>query len=137
MEGIIVGSTCGIIIGLIVIGITPVMIISQTNMPANLNKYLKTHSSLTQLFLPLTFLIQVILAIIGLIIGVLYSFLPSSISLIGLGSPNYIFSMGIMLLSIMIFLPFLLLLRSAWKGITIIQISFIGIFGWVLPHVMA
>ena len=49
----------------------------------------------------------------------------------------YIFSLGIMLLSLMIFLPVLLLLRSAWKGITIIQVSFIGIFGWLLPHVMA
>ena len=124
-------------IGLIVIGVTPVMIISQKNMPTNLNNYLKTHSSLIQIFLPLTFLVQVFLAIIGLILGVLYSFLSPSVSLEGLGSPNYIFSLGIMLLSLMIFLPVLLLLRSAWKGITIIQVSFIGIFGWVLPHVMA
>ena len=137
LEGIIVGSTCGIIIGLVVIGITPVIIISQKGTPANLNNYLKNHSSLTGLFLPLTFLIQVFLAIIGLIIGVVYSFLPVSISGSGLGSPNYIFTLGIMLFSLIIFLPVLLLLRSAWKGISIMHISFVGTFGWLLPHIMA
>ena len=137
LEGIIVGSTCGIIIGLVVIGVTPVIIISRKDTPTNLNNYLKSHSSLTGLFLPLTFLTQVFLAIIGLIIGVVYSFLPTSIAGPGLGSPNYIFTLGIMLFSLIIFLPILLSLRTAWKGISIIHISFAGIFGWLLPHIMA
>jgi len=137
LEGIIVGSTCGIIIGLLVIGITPIMIISQKDTPANLNDYLKTHSSLTSLFLPITFLIQIIFTFIGLILGFVYSFLGSSIAEAGLGSPSYIFTLGIMLISLIIFAPILVFLRSMWKGILILHLSFVGIFGWLLPYILA
>lgn len=52
----------------------------------------------------------------------------------GLGSPNIVFTIGVVVVSIMMAAPIMYLLRRVMMGVVALTVTFIGLFGWLLPY---
>lgn len=52
----------------------------------------------------------------------------------GLGSPNLVFTVAVVVMSLMMAAPIMYLLRRVVMGVVALTITFIGLFGWFLPY---
>lgn len=52
----------------------------------------------------------------------------------GLGSPNMVFTVAVVVASLMMAAPIMFLLRRAIWGVVALTITFIGLFGWLMPY---
>lgn len=52
----------------------------------------------------------------------------------GLGSPNMVFTIAVIVITSMMVAPFMILVRRAFVGLLIVTLAFIGIFGWFMPY---
>ncbi|MCH8109678.1 MAG: hypothetical protein IIB15_06070 [Chloroflexi bacterium] len=71
---------------------------------------------------------------IGAVTGLLYKVSVEQIPGGGIGSPNMVFTLGIVVVAVMMAAPFVILLRQVLSGVLTITIAFIVIFGWFLPY---
>jgi hypothetical protein len=51
----------------------------------------------------------------------------------GLGSPNLVFTVAMLVVAIMMATPLAILLRRVAPGVAAMTLLFVGIFGWLLP----
>ena len=72
-------------------------------------------------------------AIIGAVMGLLYQISTEQAPGGGIGSPNLVFTLGVVVVSVMMAAPFVILLWRVVAGVLAIAVSFIGIFGWFMP----
>ena len=72
--------------------------------------------------------------IIGSLIGLIYEISTEQVPGSGLGSPNMVFTLAIVVVAVMMAAPFFLLFKRVAVGVLIITLSFIGVFGWFLPY---
>jgi len=72
--------------------------------------------------------------IIGAVMGLLYKVSVEQTPGGGIGSPNMVFTLGIMVAALLMAAPFMILLRQVLSGVLAITAMFIGIFGWFLPY---
>lgn len=73
-------------------------------------------------------------AAIGAIMSILYLIAIEQVPGGGIGSPNLIFTIGVTVVALMMAAPFMILLRKVIIGVIGITLTFIGLFGWFLPH---
>ena len=52
----------------------------------------------------------------------------------GLGSPNLVFTVAVVVMSLMLAAPVMYLLRRVIMGVVALTVIFIGLFGWFLPY---
>ena len=71
--------------------------------------------------------------IIGAVMGLLYKISIEQAPGSGIGSPNMVFTLGVVVVSVMMAAPFVILLWRVVAGVLAIAISFIALFGWFLP----
>ena len=86
------------------------------------------------LVLPIVVLAYPVWGIIGAVMGLLYRVSSQLTPGPGLGSPNLVFTVAVLLGGVMLAVPFAALLRRVLAGVLAIAGSFIGVFGWFLPH---
>ena len=72
--------------------------------------------------------------IIGAIVGILYTISDKQAPGSGLGSPNFVFTITILAVTVMMTVPFVLLLRQVATGVAFIALASAGIFGWLVPY---
>ena len=72
--------------------------------------------------------------IVGAVSGLLYRISAEEASGSGLGSPNLVFTLGVVIVAVMMSAPFAVLLKRVVAGVLAIAVAFIGIFGWFLPY---
>ena len=72
--------------------------------------------------------------IIGVIVGILYTISDKQAPGSGLGSPNLVFTIAILAVTVMMTVPFVLLLRQVAAGVAFIAIASAGVFGWLVPY---
>jgi hypothetical protein len=82
----------------------------------------------------LTVLAYPVWGIVGAVMGVLYDISVEQVPGRGLGSPNLVFTVAVMVVGIMLAAPFAVLLRRVIAGVVAITLAFIGVFGWFLPY---
>jgi hypothetical protein len=73
-------------------------------------------------------------AVIGAVAGLLYKISEEQAPGSGLGSPNLMFTLAIVIGAIAMALPIAILLRQFLTGVLAVTASVIGLFGWFLPH---
>ena len=73
-------------------------------------------------------------AAIGALISILYIISLEQVPGGGIGSPNFIFTLAIIVVALMMAAPFMILLRKTIVGVLAITITFVGLFGWFLPY---
>ena len=71
--------------------------------------------------------------IIGAVTGLLYQISAEVAPGPGIGSPNLVFTLSVLLVTITMAAPFAVLLRRAVVGVLVVAVSFIGLFGWFFP----
>ena len=71
---------------------------------------------------------------IGALTGLLYKVSVEQVPGGGIGSPNMVFTLGIVVVAVMMAAPFMILLRQVLSGVLTITVAFIAIFGWFLPY---
>ena len=71
--------------------------------------------------------------IIGAVMGLLYKISTEQAPGSGIGSPNLVFTLGVVVVSVMMSAPFVVLLWRVVAGVLAIAVSFTAIFGWFLP----
>ena len=52
----------------------------------------------------------------------------------GLGSPNLVYTVAVLVISLMMAAPIMYLLRKVMLGVVALTITFIGLFGWLMPY---
>ena len=72
--------------------------------------------------------------IIGAAMGLLYKISTEQAPGSGIGSPNLVFTLGVVIVSVMMSAPFVVLLWRVVAGVLTIAVSFIALFGWFLPY---
>lgn len=71
--------------------------------------------------------------IIGAAMGLLYEISAEQAPGAGLGSPNQVYTLAVVIVAVLMAAPFLVLLRHVLAGVLVIAVTFIGVFGWFLP----
>ena len=72
--------------------------------------------------------------VIGVVMGVLYTISAEQAPGSGLGSPNLVFTVAVLVVAAMMAVPFVVLLRRVVVGVVAITAAFMGVFGWFLPY---
>ena len=74
---------------------------------------------------------------IGAVTGVLYQISQNEVPGGGIGSPNMVFTLAIVVVSVLMAAPFFVLFRSVLPWVVALTLVFIGLFGWLLPYFAA
>ena len=74
---------------------------------------------------------------IGAVNGVLYQISLNETPGSGIGSPNMVFTLAIVIVSVLMAAPFFVLFRSVLPWVVALTLVFIGLFGWFLPYFAA
>lgn len=69
----------------------------------------------------------------GVMLGLLCKISSEKIPGSGLGSPNLVFTLAVIIGTVVLSMVPFLQFQQAKKGILIIAIAFVGVFGWFLP----
>ena len=88
---------------------------------------------------PQRFVLPVVIAafptwgLIGAIMGLLYEISTQQVPGSGLGSPNMVFTIAVLVATLLLAAPLAILLRRVLAGFVAIVAAVIGVFGWFLP----
>ena len=74
---------------------------------------------------------------IGAVTGVLYQISLNEVPGGGIGSPNMVFTLAVVIVSVLMAAPFFILLRSVLPYVVALTLIFVGLFGWFLPYFAA
>ena len=86
------------------------------------------------LVLSVTVMAYPVWGIIGAVMGLLYKISIEQAPGSGIGSPNMVFTLGVVVVSVMMSAPFVILLWRVVAGVLVIAVGFIALFGWFLPY---
>jgi hypothetical protein len=71
---------------------------------------------------------------LGIVLGMVLILADRKTSQGALGSPNILFTVIVLLATVIIFLPPFLLLRRARRPVALLAVSFLLLFGWLTPY---
>ena len=74
---------------------------------------------------------------IGAVTGVLYQISLNEAPGGGVGSPNMVFTLAVVIVSVFMAAPFFILFRSVLPYVVALTLVFVGLFGWFLPYFAA
>ena len=83
------------------------------------------------------FLAYLTWAVIGAVMGLLYRISDEQVPGSGLGSPNLVFTLAVVVAALMLAAPVAILLRRVVVGVAAITLAVVGVFGWFLPYFAA
>jgi len=87
----------------------------------------------TLLSIPILSVFFLIWTELGLVLGMVLLAADKTNSTGGLGSPNLLFTVIVLLTAFIIFLPFFSLVRSARRLALFLAVSYVVLFGWATP----
>ena len=73
-------------------------------------------------------------SILGAVMGLLLRLTVAQAPGGGMGSPNLAFSLAVLVVGALAALLLVLLLRRVVAGVAALALTFVGLFGWLLPH---
>lgn len=125
------GMGSGFFMGTVFIGLGALMLPTLRHNPPRFLRPLVRHAPITSIFIPLAGISFLLWGLIGTGFGVLFRWLALCFPGGGLGSPNLAFTLIIVAISVTSFI-FLFSRKFLWE-LSILALSFIAIFGWLLP----
>ncbi len=134
MSEIIAGTVSGVFMAMVFVGVGSVIVFVLLKNPPQLLKHLSEQGSVVVFAIPLAFLSQAIWAIVGVVLGLLYRISLGQAPGPGIGSPNLAYTLGVIIVAVVMAPPIFILMRRVWQGLTLLFLSFVGIFGWFLPY---
>jgi hypothetical protein len=130
---ILAGVVCGLLMGTLLLWLSVFIIWSKPDISERLRRYLPTGMPPNLLLLFLVIAIPPLSGVLGGIAGLLYRLFEDSLPGDGLGSSNLAFTSAVLILTTLLTLIVLILRRSITRLSLILNTTFAGIFGWILP----
>jgi len=130
---ILAGVVCGLAMGTIFLGVGIYFLMSNRDIYERLSRSLPQGITPTVVMLGLVISVPPVWVLLGAVAGLVYRLVDESLPDAGLGSSNFVFTVAILCLAALATL-ILLLIRKRLVGISLfINVSFTGLFGWLLP----
>jgi hypothetical protein len=130
---VIAGMFSGLLMASVTATLGPIMLFSLAKDPTPFFKALLSKVPPIYMTLGLVVLTYPAWTLVGAVAGILYRVSLEQLPGGGLGSPNLVFTMAIVVVAIMLATPPALLLRRVIVGLAAMAVIFIGVFGWLLP----
>ncbi len=128
------GFVVGYAFSLLFTAVAAVMIIEARSDLPYLAKAIAPNISAIQLAVPVSLLAFLWWTLAGLLLGFLYRAARLNLAGGGLGSPNWPFTLAVLLAAI----AFLGVVYYAWRrvrrSVLLTTVAFVGMFGWGMPH---
>ena len=130
---VLVGLIAGLSMGTVFLGAVIFTLYSNTDTYNRLSARLRQGISPTVVMLSIVIAMPLLWGILGAFAGLAYNLVSSSFPHAGLGSPNFVFTLAILLLAALATLVLFIIRRKMIRMGLIMTIAFAGIFGWILP----
>ncbi|MFC2059375.1 hypothetical protein ACFLTS_07070 [Chloroflexota bacterium] len=133
MEEILAGLVCGLIMGLVFLGAGIAIIFFKPDLPQRIAERLPPNISPHLIMLFYVIATPPLSGLLGALAGLIYRVFSDSFPGTGMGSPNFIYTLAVLLFAIVTLSVFALIRRKSLLLPLVICIAFAGIFGWILP----
>jgi LPXTG-motif cell wall-anchored protein len=130
---ILAGVVCGLAMGTIFLGVGIYFLMSHRDIYESLSRFLPQGITPTVVMLGLVISVPPAWVLLGAVAGLAYRLVDESLPDAGLGSSNFVFTVAILCLAALATLIMLLLRKRLVRMGLFINISFAGLFGWLLP----
>ena len=134
MSAILAGTAGGMLMASIFICAASFMLFSLVQKPTPVFERIFDRLPPQKVMLSIVALAYPIWGIVGAIMGILYVVSVEQAPGGGLGSPNQVFTVGVLVVTAMMAAPIAVLLRPVLIGIIAIAAASAGVFGWMLPY---
>ncbi len=128
------GFVVGYAFSLLFTAVAAVMVIEARSEVPYLSKAIAPNINAVQLAVPISLLSFLGWTLVGLALGAVYRAARLNLAGGGLGSPNWPFTLGILLATV----AFLAVVYYAWRRVRLpvllTAVVFAGMFGWGMPH---
>ena len=134
MAEVFSGFVAGYAMSLVFTGFAAVMVVAARSRVPFLARAIASNINAVMLAVPISLFAFLIWTIVGIVLGFLYRVAEQNLPSAGLGSPNWAFTLGILLLGLL----FLAVILYAWqrlpRPVVAMVALFVGLFGWGMPH---
>lgn len=134
MAEVFAGFVAGYAFSLLFTGVAAVMLIEARGRVPYLAKAIAPNIGAVQLAVPISILAFLLWTLVGLLLGLFYRVARLNLAGGGLGSPNWPFTLAVVIGVI----AFLAIVLHAWRRVPwrvlLTALVFAGMFGWGVPH---
>ena len=134
MAAVFAGFVAGYAFSLLFTGFASVMLVSARSRVPYLAKAIAPNINAVMLAVPVSIIAFLGWTLVGLVLGLLYRGAADNLAGGGLGSPNWPFTLGVMLAG----LAFLAVVVYVWRRlpwqVLVLTAAFVGLFGWAMPY---
>jgi hypothetical protein len=134
MEEVFAGFVTGYIMALIFTGLAALMIVQARNRVPFLAEAIAPNISAVALAVPISLIAFLLWTAIGMFLGLLYRYTLEDAPGGGLGSPNLLYTVLIISFGALTLTALVATFRRLPWQVAAIGLSFIALFGWVLPR---
>ena len=132
------GIIAGYAMALVFTALSAHLIVNTHGQVALLTKTVFPNISSMMLAVPISIFSFIIWTLIGILLGFLYRGIADKwISMGGLGSPNWPFTISVCLFSLLALLFIAYIWRVLHWQVIVMIIAFAALFGWALPHMVS
>ena len=128
------GFVVGYAFSLLFTGVAAMMVIDARSQVPFLSRAIAPNISAVQLAVPISLMAFVAWTLVGLLLGLAYRGARLNLAGGGLGSPNWPFTLGVLVVTV----AFLAVVCYAWRRlrwpVLLAAAAFAGMFGWGMPH---
>ena len=134
MSAIVAGGACGLLVSSVFVSIGAIMLLLIVkDAPPGLQPLFEKVPP-AKIAIAGTVLAYPVWGIIGVVMGILYRISTEQAPGSGIGSPNLVFTVAVVVASAALAAPLAILLRRVLSGFVAIVFAVVGIFGWFLPY---
>lgn len=133
MAEVLAGFICGFVLSLISTPLLAIWLVRSRENIAFVQRALRGVPVLL-VSIPAANIAFLLWTALGIVFGMMLILMERATSQGGLGSPNLLFTLIILVIALIIFLPPFLLLPSARRLVLFLAVCFIGLFGWATPY---
>lgn len=134
MEEVFAGFVSGYIMALIFTGLAALMIVQARSRIPYLVKAIAPNISVVALAIPISLIAFLVWTAIGMLVGLLYRYTLEEAPGGGLGSPNLLYTLLIISFAGLSLTAVVTAFRRLPWQLAVMALSFIALFGWVLPR---
>ena len=134
MSYVAAGAVSGVLMASVFMGVVPVILFVLAKEPSPRFRAFLDRVSPMSLMMGSVVLGFPVWGIIGAVIGLLYWASTEAVPGGGMGSPNLLYTLAIAVVAAAVAVPLALLLRRVAIGLALLALTFLGIFGWLLPY---
>ena len=134
MEEVFAGFVSGYIMALIFSGLVALMIVQARSRLPYLARAIAANISVVALAVPISLIAFLVWTAIGMLVGLLYRYTLEEAPGGGLGSPNLLYTLLIISFAGLSLTAVVTAFRRLPWQLAVMVLSFIALFGWVLPR---